>query len=41
MKGRCCTNRVRDSLREASMIAGKHEQLGLYEVQDHELVGFQ
>ncbi|MAX75065.1 MAG: hypothetical protein CMH66_15630, partial [Nioella sp.] len=31
----CCTNRVRDSLRESSMIAGGHEQLGTYEVQDH------
>ncbi|MGD9919628.1 MAG: hypothetical protein AB7U46_16600 [Paenirhodobacter sp.] len=37
----CCTNRVRDSLRESSMIAGWHEQLGPYEVQDHELVGLQ
>ena len=38
---RCCTNRVRDSLHESSMIAGKHEQLGPYEIQDHELVGLQ
>ena len=40
-EGRCCTNRARDSLHESSMIAGKHEQLGPYEVQDHELVGLQ
>ena len=40
-KRRCCTNRARDSLHESSMIAGKHEQLGPYEVQDHELVGLQ
>lgn len=39
--GPCCTNRMRDSLRESSMIAGGHEQLGPYEVQDHELVGLQ
>ena len=37
----CCRNRLRDSLREASMIAGVHEQLGPYEVSDHELVGLQ
>lgn len=30
-----------DSLRESSMITGRHEQLGPYEVQDHELVGLQ
>jgi hypothetical protein len=28
----CCTNRSRDSLHESSMIAGRHEQLGPYEV---------
>ena len=39
--GPCCTNRVRDSLLESSMIAGGHEQLGTYEVQDDELVGLQ
>ena len=26
---------------ESSMIAGRHEQLDRYEVQDHELVGLQ
>jgi hypothetical protein len=40
-EGPCCTNRLRDSLRESSMIVGGHEQLGPYEVQDHELVGLQ
>ena len=37
----CCTNRLGDSLRESSMIAEGHEQLGPDEVQDHELVGLQ
>lgn len=37
----CCTNRARDSLHEFSMTAGRHEQSGPYEVQDHELVGLQ
>ncbi|KPP86727.1 MAG: hypothetical protein HLUCCO07_14450, partial [Rhodobacteraceae bacterium HLUCCO07] len=32
--GLCCTNRLRDSLHESSMIAGWYEQLGPYEVQD-------
>ena len=32
---------VRDSLRESGMIAGRHEQLGPYEIQDHELVVLQ
>ncbi len=40
-EGPCCTNRLGDSLHESSMIAGRHEQLGPYEVQDHELVGLQ
>ena len=41
-KGRlCCTNGVKDSLFESSMIAGGHEQLDPDEVQDHELVGLQ
>lgn len=31
-KGLCCTNRLRDSLYESSMIAGRHEQLGPYDV---------
>ena len=39
--GLCCTNGVKDSLFESSMIAGGHEQLDPDEVQDHELVGLQ
>lgn len=35
--GLCCTNLDRDSRWESSMIAGGHEQLGPYEVQDQEL----
>ena len=37
----CCTNRDGDSLYESSVIGGMHEQLGPYEVQDHELVVLQ
>ncbi|WP_204355338.1 hypothetical protein, partial [Roseovarius amoyensis] len=33
----CCTNWLRDSLFESSVIAGCHEQLVTYEVQDQEL----
>jgi hypothetical protein len=36
-----CTNRLRDSLRESSVIAGMHEQFGPDEVRDHERVGSQ
>ena len=32
---------VEDSLHESSMIAGRLDQLGPYEVQDEELVGLQ
>ena len=39
--GPCCTNLVGDSSRESSMIAGGHEQLGPYDIQDHKLVGLQ
>lgn len=39
--GLCCTNGVRDSLFESRMIAGRHEQLVPYEVQDQELVDLQ
>lgn len=35
--GLCCTNRLGDSLFESSVIAGCHEQLVTYEVQDQEL----
>ena len=41
VEGLCCTNGVRDSLFESSMVAGGYEQLGPYEVQDHELVDLQ
>jgi hypothetical protein len=37
----CCTNPAGDSLFESSMIAGGHEQLGPYKVQEHELVCLQ
>jgi serine acetyltransferase len=33
----CCTNHLRDSLFESSGVAGGHEQLVPYEVQDEEL----
>ena len=33
----CCTNRVWGSSAEASMLAGGHEQLDPYDIQDHEL----
>ncbi len=33
----CCTNQLRDSLYESSVVAGGYEQLVPYEVQDQEL----
>ena len=36
-EGLCCTNRLRDSLFESSVVAGEHEQLVPYDVQDQEL----
>lgn len=36
--GLCCTNRLKDSLCESSVIAMRHEQLGPHEIQDQELV---
>ncbi len=33
----CCTNGLRDSLFESSVVAGVHEQLVPYDVQDQEL----
>ena len=33
----CCTNRVRDSSRESSMVAEMHEQTHTPDLQDHEL----
>ena len=35
----CCTNRVRDSSRESSMVAGVHEQTHIPDLQDQELAG--
>ena len=37
MNGLCCTNGVRDSLFESSVVAGLDEQLVPYDVQDQEL----
>ena len=33
----CCTNRVRDSSRESSMVAEMNEQTHTADLQDHEL----
>jgi len=35
----CCTNPVRDSSRESSMVAGWHEQTDTPDLQDQELAG--
>lgn len=35
--GLCCTNRVRDSSRESSVLAGVHEQTDTPDLQDQEL----
>lgn len=35
----CCTNPVRDSSRESSMVAGRHEQTDTSDLQDQELAG--
>ena len=37
----CCTNPVRDSSRESSVVAGRHEQTHTPELQDQELAGLQ
>ncbi|WP_420010442.1 transposase [Tateyamaria sp.] len=37
LAGLCCTNQLRDSLYESSVVAGGYEQLVPYEVQDQEL----
>ena len=37
----CCTNPVRDSSRESSVIAGTHEQTDTHDLQDQELAGLQ
>ena len=40
-QGLCCTNRVKDSSRESSMVAGLHEQTHTANLQDQELAGLQ
>ena len=40
-EGLCCTNRVKDSSRESSMVAGLHEQTHTANLQDQELAGLQ
>ena len=35
----CCTNPVRDSFRESSVVAGLHEQTHTPHLQDQELAG--
>ena len=37
----CCTNGVRESLFESSVVAGEHEQLVPYDVQDQEERSFE
>ncbi|WP_036179771.1 HK97 family phage prohead protease [Palleronia rufa] len=37
--GLCCTNPVRDSCRESSVVAGRHEQTHTANLQDQELAG--
>ena len=37
IEGPCCTNQLRDSFYESSVVAGGYEQLVPYEVQDQEL----
>ena len=35
--GRCCTKKLRDSLRESNVVAGLHEQTVEADLQDHQL----
>lgn len=39
MRRLCCTNPVRDSSRESSVVAGRHEQTHTPRLQDKELAG--
>ena len=39
--GLCCTNPVRDSSRESSVVAGMHEQTHIPDVQDKKLASLQ
>lgn len=38
-RGLCCTNRVRDSRRESSVVAAEHEQTHTHSLQDQKLAG--
>lgn len=38
-RGLWCTNPMRDSFRESSMVAGRHEQTDTLDLQDPELAG--
>ena len=40
-KGLCCTNPVRDSSRESSVVAGMHEQTHIPDLQDQKLASLQ
>jgi len=40
-KGLCCTNLMKDSPHEPSMMAGRHEQLVPRKIQDDKLVDIQ
>ena len=37
LEGLCCTNPVRDSCHESSVVAGAHEQTDTSDLQDQEL----
>jgi hypothetical protein len=39
--GLCCTNRLRDSSRESSVVAGMHEQTDTHDLQNQELASLQ
>jgi hypothetical protein len=39
LEGLCCTNRVRDSSCESSVVAGRHEQTDTPRLQDQKLAG--
>ena len=40
-QGLCCANRVRDSSRESSVVAGMYEQTHTPDLQDQELASLQ
>lgn len=41
LRGLCCTNPVRDSSRDSSMVADLHEQTDTANLQDQKLAGLQ